>query len=35
MKLSIIVPLFNEEKNILIVLNQLAKTEYPSHLERV
>lgn len=35
MKLSIIVPLFNEEKNILIVLNQLAETEYPSHLESV
>jgi len=35
MKLSIIVPLFNEQKNILIVLNQLAETEYPSHLEGV
>ena len=35
MKLSIIVPLFNEEKNILIVLNQLAEIEYPSHLESV
>ncbi len=35
MKLSIIVPLFNEEKNILIVLNQLAKTEFPLHLESV
>lgn len=35
MKLSIIVPLFNEEKNILIVLNQLAETEFPSHLESV
>ena len=35
MKLSIIVPLFNEQENILIVLNQLAQTEYPSHLESV
>jgi glycosyltransferase involved in cell wall biosynthesis len=35
MKLSIIVPLFNEEKDILIVLYQLAETIYPSFLESV
>lgn len=35
MKLSIIVPLYNEQNDILIVLNQLVKTEYPSYLESV
>ena len=35
MNLSIIVPLFNEQNNILVVLNQLAETEYPLYLERV
>lgn len=35
MKLSIIVPLYNEQNNILVVLNQLSKTEYPSCLENV
>lgn len=35
MKLSIIVPLFNEQNDILVVLNQLSKTEYPSCLENV
>ncbi|HSO88315.1 MAG TPA: glycosyltransferase family 2 protein [Draconibacterium sp.] len=35
MKLSIIVPLYNEQNDILIVLNQLVKTEYPAHLESV
>ncbi len=35
MKLSIIVPLFNEERNILIVLSQLIEAKYPSHLEGV
>lgn len=35
MKLSIIIPLFNEERSILILLDQLIKTEYPSFLESV
>lgn len=35
MNLSIIVPLFNEQNNILIVLNQLVETEYPPYLESV
>lgn len=35
MKLSIIIPLFNEERSILILLEQLIKTEYPSFLEIV
>lgn len=33
MILSIIIPLYNEQNNILIVLDQLLKTEFPSHLE--
>ncbi len=35
MKLSIVVPLFNEERSILILLDQLIRTEYPSSLESV
>lgn len=35
MKLSIIIPLYNEQNDILVVLNQLSRTEYPSCLENV
>jgi glycosyltransferase involved in cell wall biosynthesis len=35
MRLSIIIPLYNEQNNILVVLNQLFKTEYPTCLENV
>lgn len=35
MKLSIIVPLYNEERDIPIVLNQLAEVNYPSYLESI
>lgn len=35
MKLSIIIPLYNEEKNIAILLNQLINLEFPSFVENV
>ncbi len=35
MKLSIIIPLYNEANDILILLNQLLQVKFPSHLENV
>ena len=35
MKLSIIIPLYNEEKDVLILFNELLKVDFPSHLEDV
>jgi len=35
MKLSIIIPLYNEQNEIAVVLNQLQEVEFPSHLESI
>ncbi len=35
MKLSIVIPLFNEANDILTLLNQLLQVKFPSHLENV
>jgi glycosyltransferase involved in cell wall biosynthesis len=35
MNLSIIIPLYNEEKDVLVLLNQLLEIEFPDHLENV
>jgi glycosyltransferase involved in cell wall biosynthesis len=35
MNLSIIVPLYNEQKDILVTLNELIETKFPSHLQSV
>lgn len=35
MRLSIIIPLYNEQKDIIIVLNQLLEIEFPKFLESI
>ena len=35
MNLSIIIPLYNEQDDVLVMLNQLIETEFPEHLESV
>jgi len=35
MILSVIIPVYNEGKDIAVLLNQLTKVEYPSFLEHV